>query len=524
MGSRHSTSTPTVAATPSTSSSSMSMHHTSSSSGSSISNDYDYTVAILGDLHIDPRKMDDYSIGRSHFQPIFNEAKSKSIKNGEAGAGGCALVSLGDLGHPKNCNHNPHNDLELFAGTTQCHELAATFLNSFVDDIPYDVVGGNHDLEGLQEFKTDEENLAMYLRVHGKDAPYFCREVAEKTLLVGMGSTVFRGAKYISHEVTIDREQMDWFENLVETHPAEEGWKLFVFTHAPPIGSGLRVLQENQIVDGCCWLNHNDEKQRTKFIELVREHRCIKAWFSGHFHLGQDNHGSITFPTIDSKDSPNNRGSCVFAQTSVMRSETTRDARQQSRLLRGNKHGFEICTVDHQKDGKIRVDATVSFEGDASVVCSYTNEDGVYDHEKYAKIVKFHQPTVGDDGFKKYNLEGNIDPFDIETNTHAWWHMPCGRALGMFNGKLIEYDSTTLAPIGLVIDADELVDKKICVINKSGLNADRAGCLDEQAVVVLLDKKGGHVKIVQPNEDGSYWRKYDRNRNELFPSRVVQAS
>jgi len=117
-----------------------------------------------------------------------------------------------------------------------------------------------------------------------------------------------------------------------------------------------------------------------------------------------------------------------------------------------------------------------------------------------------------------------LEAFDIETNTHAWWHMPCGRALGMFNGKLIEYDSTTLAPIGLVIDADELVDKKICVINKSGLNADRAGCLDEQAVVVLLDKKGGHVKIVQPNEDGSYWRKYDRNRNELFPSRVVQAS
>lgn len=30
------------------------------------------------------------------------------------------------------------------------------------------------------------------------------RQIAEKTLLVGLGSTVFRDAKYTSHEVTID--------------------------------------------------------------------------------------------------------------------------------------------------------------------------------------------------------------------------------------------------------------------------------------------------------------------------------
>ena len=41
---------------------------------------------------------------------------------------------------------------------------------------------------------------------------------------------------------------------------------------------------------------------------------------------------SITFPEEGA-----NRGSCVFAQTSVMRSGTSRDTRQQSRLIRGNK-------------------------------------------------------------------------------------------------------------------------------------------------------------------------------------------
>ena len=103
------------------------------------------------------------------------------------------------------------------------------------------------------------------------------------------------------------------------------------------------MLQENHVVNGCCWLNHSggvngDPKTTTKFIDLVREHRCIKAWFSGHFHLGQDYQDSITFPTIPRELGPYpNRGSCVFAQTSVMRAGTSRDGRQQSRLIRGNK-------------------------------------------------------------------------------------------------------------------------------------------------------------------------------------------
>jgi hypothetical protein len=242
----------------------------------------EFVVGILGDLHMDPRKMEDYGTGRSHFLPIFEEAKSKH--------GNVALVSLGDLGESKSVR--PEETSELFAGTTECHTMAAEFLGSF--GVPYDVVGGNHDLEGLDEFETDKENLDMYLKVHNKETPYFSRQVADKTLLVGMGSTLFRDAVYTSHEVTIDQEQIDWFENLVKTHPAEEGWKVFVFTHAPPNGSGLRVLQENHVVNGCCWLNHSNEKQCKKFIELVREHRCIKAWFSGHFHLGQDYQDSIT--------------------------------------------------------------------------------------------------------------------------------------------------------------------------------------------------------------------------------------
>ena len=56
-----------------------------------------------------------------------------------------------------------------------------------------------------------------------------------------------------------------------------------------------------------------------------------------------------------------------------MRSGSSRDGRQQSRLLRGNKDGFEICTVDHKDGGKIRLDATITYRDD-------THEVGVYAH------------------------------------------------------------------------------------------------------------------------------------------------
>lgn len=478
----------------------------------------EFVVGVVGDLHIDPRKFEDYETGKSHWMPILDEAKSSH--------GNTALVSLGDLGESKSVR--PEETSELFAGTTECHEMAAEFLGSF--GVPYEVVGGNHDLEGLDEFETDEENLAMFLRVHGKPTPNFFRQIAEKTLLIGMSSTVFRDAKYTSHEVTVDREQLDFFEQTLKDHPAEDGWKIFVFTHAPPNGSGLRVLQENHVVNGCCWLNHSDDKECRKFIELVREHRCVKGWFSGHFHLGQDYQDSITFPTIDPAVGPYpNRGSCVFVQTSVMRGGTSRDGRRQSRLIRGNKDGFEICTVDHKEDGKVRVDATVTYTDDNHEVGVYAHEDP---NEKGEQFFKVYQPCAGDalhkpdEGLIEYE-DSLIFDKPVEFESKAWWYMADGSVLGMLNGMLIEYDRSTLAPLGLVVGADELVGKRIAIVD-SGIEEE---CLvsDEEGMegmdcaggvvqdgreqaVMLIDDSDQSIVVVQPNEDGTYWRKIVRNK------------
>ena len=112
----------------------------------------EFTVGVLGDLHIDPRKMEDYETGKQQWLPTLNEAKEKH--------GNVAMVSLGDLGESKSVR--PEETNELFAGTTECHKIAAEYLGSF--GVPYEVIGGNHDLEGLDEFDTDEANLEMFLR------------------------------------------------------------------------------------------------------------------------------------------------------------------------------------------------------------------------------------------------------------------------------------------------------------------------------------------------------------------------
>ena len=449
-----------------------------------------FTIAILGDLHLDPRYMEDHTVGREHFLPLLTG------KDGLPKKKSC-VVSLGDLGESKSVR--PAETKELFAGTSECFKLARDYLDGF--KVPFEVVGGNHDLEGIDEFPTDETNLEAYLKAFDKPTPWFKREIADKVLLVGLGSTVFRSARYTSHEVYIDQAQVDWFEKTIKECPAEDGWKVFVFSHAPPMGSGLRVLQENHVVNGCCWLNHSGENTK-KFIEVVRGNPCIKAWFSGHFHLGQDYQDSITFPE------GNNRGSCVFAQTAVMAKKSSRDGRQQSRLVRGTPDGFTISTVDHSDGGRVRLDATVTYTDTSheSVVYAHPHED--YDHDAFFSA---YTPQNDDGCYLACDDDLNVDT--CKDDMVCWWHMADGRVLGVHNGMVLEYDPSTLAPLGLVVGKDELKGRQIAVVD-SGIDAGKEGAnkLSNREQAVILYDDDLNVTVVQPNEDGSYWRKIVRNK------------
>ena len=78
----------------------------------------EFTIAILGDLHLDPRFMDDHIEGREHFLKILGEDKHNNK----------AVVSLGDLGESKPV---VEGSSELFAGTTGCLKLAREYLDGY---------------------------------------------------------------------------------------------------------------------------------------------------------------------------------------------------------------------------------------------------------------------------------------------------------------------------------------------------------------------------------------------------------
>jgi hypothetical protein len=262
------------------------------------------------------------------------------------------------------------------------------------------------------------------------------------------------------------------------------------------------VLQENHVVNGCCWLNHSGGKSTRRFIDIVRQNTCIKAWFSGHFHLGQDYQDSITFPD------GNNRGSCVFVQTAVMGKRSSRDGRRQSRLVRGTKEGFQICTINHGVDGKERLDATITFTDTdhESVVFAHPSED--YDHDAWFSA---YTPQEEDGCYLAQDTDGTLNvAAPANKETVCWWHMACGRVLGVHNGMVLEYDPSTLAPLGLVVAKEELEGRQLAVID-SGLGKSDGAQLEkrEQAVILYDDES---ITVVQPNEDGSFWRKIVRNK------------
>ena len=315
------------------------------------------------------------------------------------------------------------------------------------------------------------------------------------------------------------------------------------------------------MVNGCCWLNHNDAVSSKKFIELVRENPQIKGWFSGetprpfawptrpqahnhtnmpptvtnmppsplisplgippllpsgHFHLSHDYEDSITFP------GGNNRGSCIFAQTGVMTARSTRDGRRHSRLVRGTKEGFEICTVNHAKGGEERLDCTVTYGNDntESIVMAHPHED--YDHDLWFQA---YTPRE-EDGCYIEGPDGVLNDSEEWTDkTVCWWHMADGAVLGVHDGMIIEYDESSLAPLGMVCSKDELQGRKVALID-SGINqCDGAECVAKEQALVLYSEDSDEITVVQPNEDGSYWRKIVRNKmHRMKEQRRIKAA
>ena len=428
----------------------------------------------------------------------------------------CHVVSLGDLGR-KNDRHEPGD-----AGTTKCFESAKGYLDGF--GIPYDLVTGNHDMKGLQEFETDSDNLNAWMKCFDKSTPHFSRYVGEKTLLLGLSTVRFRDSPYSFHEVYIDDKQIEWFRNMVESHSANDGWKILVFSHAPITGSGLRVLQKVHVTSGCAWLNHSSEATRNAFIQIVKENPQIKCWSSGHFHLSHEFQDSLV-----------QVGSCVFVQVGVMGRQSTRDGRRQSRLFRGcGDVSIEIYSINHHvrvpnKDKKdetdrdtkaeVRLDAKIDLKTGKLVYAhgsDLLNGSGsVSSIERDPEWFQAYVPQE-EDGCYLENPDGSIGDATDGAKV-CWWHMADGKVLGLHQGQLVEYDAETLAPIGVVVTEEQLHGREVLLVQN-------------KKTLVLVDDAKHEMQVIHPNRDGSYWRKFwnkkrrleEKAREEVFAKRWVE--
>lgn len=97
----------------------------------------------------------------------------------------------------------------------------------------------------------------------------------------------------------------------------------------------------------------------------------------------------------------------------------------------------------------------------------YAHEDEAYDHDNYFKV---YQPQINDHGYICAEDEELclLTPDPITKDTVAWWRLSCGRVLGVVNGMMLEFDKSTLAPLGLVVSGDELLGKQVAIVD-SGL-------------------------------------------------------
>ena len=82
---------------------------------------------------------------------------------------------------------------------------------------------GNHDLEGLDEFDNDEDNLQAWMDCFHKPTPQFCRKIGEKTLMIGLSTVRFRSAPFSSHEVHVDDAQLEWYVPIALVYWIYEG-------------------------------------------------------------------------------------------------------------------------------------------------------------------------------------------------------------------------------------------------------------------------------------------------------------
>ncbi|KIL38059.1 hypothetical protein SD70_28910 [Gordoniibacillus kamchatkensis] len=134
-------------------------------------------------------------------------------------------------------------------------------------------------------------------------------------------------------EVFASDEQFDWLKTKLKERP---NVPVIFFTHAPPIGCGLRTVPRVHVRSTNAYLDQNHDPYR--WYHLFKNSPEIVMWFSAHYHLSHIHPDSHTV-----------RFGTHFFMTGVHGVSFTRDGMRQSRILDIGRSSVKVLTLDHIK-------------------------------------------------------------------------------------------------------------------------------------------------------------------------------
>lgn len=229
------------------------------------------------------------------------------------------VVALGDYGLPEH-----------IGSVTGLREAKAWM---DLTGAPVRPILGNHDLQresgkGRQQKRTMEREMMALFQL---DSAYGTMEYEDFRLFFINCEPQPEDSCFSLQECYITDNQFDWIVRELERRP---GIPALFFTHAPPIGSGIRTAPHRMHVKSTnAYLDQNHDPYRWQ--RLFQTYPEIILWFSAHFHLGHH------YP-----DSQTVRSGTHFFNTGV-HGTCTRDQQRLSRIIDIDASGLEVLTLDH---------------------------------------------------------------------------------------------------------------------------------------------------------------------------------
>jgi predicted phosphodiesterase len=259
-------------------------------------------IAVIGDFHIQPQELH------------ITEAAMEDITASKPDL----VVPLGDFGS---------NDV---IGSIEGLDQAYRYIRAI--GAPLRPILGNHDLQresgpGIQPKGTIERAL---LDLYSLDSPYGVLDLDNVRLFFISTEPQPPENCYQIQECYVSDTQFSWFQRALAERP---GVPCIVFSHAPPIGSGLRTVPNVHVRATNAYLDQNHDPYR--WLELIRSTPEIVVWLSAHYHLGHEHPDSSTVKY----------GTYFF--TTGVHAGVTRDGNRQSRMIELENGRVRIFTLDH---------------------------------------------------------------------------------------------------------------------------------------------------------------------------------